>query len=166
MVNILLCLSRYLFDVLLIFILDVIKYCDHPRWYEKIPPGGGISDWRWHLQLEVGPLIGGEISNWRWHLQWRWDLWLEAPMLHVGISYSFEKKKRLFIVDYIKPSPVYQVKCKLVWKSSTPFVTTTYFSSKITACIKFTVLLYWTSMLSLEVSTLPNKYIMKTIWTI
>ena len=37
-----------------------------------------------------------------------------APMLHVGISYSFEKKKRLFIVDYIKPSPVYQVKCKLV----------------------------------------------------
>ena len=39
-----------------------------------------------------------------------------APMLHVGISYSFEKKKRLFIVDYIKPSPVYQVKCKLVFK--------------------------------------------------
>ena len=35
-------------------------------------------------------------------------------MLHVGISYSFEKKKRLFIVDYIKPSSVYQVKCKLV----------------------------------------------------
>ena len=35
-------------------------------------------------------------------------------MLHVGISYSFEKK-RLFIVDYIKPSPVYQVKCKLVF---------------------------------------------------
>ena len=39
----------------------------------------------------------------------------EAPMLHVGICYSFEKKKRLFIVDYIKPSPVYQVKCKLVF---------------------------------------------------
>ena len=38
-----------------------------------------------------------------------------APMLHVGISYCFEKKKeRLFIVDYIKPSAVYQVKCKLV----------------------------------------------------
>ena len=37
-----------------------------------------------------------------------------APMLHVGISYSFEKKERLFIVDYIKPSPVYQVKCKFV----------------------------------------------------
>ena len=37
-----------------------------------------------------------------------------APMLHVGISYYFEKK-RLFIVDYIKPSPVYQVKCKLVF---------------------------------------------------
>ena len=35
-------------------------------------------------------------------------------MLHVGIGYSFEKKMRLFIVDYIKPSPVYQVKCKLV----------------------------------------------------
>ena len=31
----------------LIFILDVIKYCDHPRWYEKIPPGGGTSNWRW-----------------------------------------------------------------------------------------------------------------------
>ena len=40
-----------------------------------------------------------------------------APMLHVGISYSFEKK-RLFIVDYFKPSPVYQVKCKLVIPSS------------------------------------------------
>ena len=36
-------------------------------------------------------------------------------MLRVGISYSFEKKKRLLIVDYIKPSPVYQVKCKLVY---------------------------------------------------
>ena len=36
-----------------------------------------------------------------------------ALMLHVGISYSFEKKE-IIIVDYIKPSPVYQVKCKLV----------------------------------------------------
>ena len=102
----------------------------------RSPIGGDTSDWRWDLQLEVTPLIGGEISNWRWHLQlevtpligggtsdWRcrWDLQLEAPMLHVGISYSFEKKKRLFIVDYIKPSPVYQVKCKLV-----PFCCYTY----------------------------------------
>ena len=62
---------------------------------------------RWDLWSEVGPLIRGDTSN------WRWDLWLKAPMLHVGISYSLEKK-RLFIVDYIKPSPVYQVKCKLV----------------------------------------------------
>ena len=46
-------------------ILDVIKYCDYPRWYEKIPPGGGTSDWRCHLQSEVGPLIGGDTSNWR-----------------------------------------------------------------------------------------------------
>ena len=92
------------------------------------PIGGGTSDWRRDLQLEVPPLIRGDTSNQRWDL-WlevpppiggntsnrRWDLWLEAPMLHVGISYSFEKKKRLFIVDYIKPSPVYQVKCKLVF---------------------------------------------------
>ena len=35
-----------------------------------------------------------------------------APMLHVGISYSFEKK-RLFIVDH-QAITVYQVKCKLV----------------------------------------------------
>ena len=73
----------------------------------RSPIGGDTSDWRWDLQLEVRSLIGGPTSNWRCHLQ------LEAPMLHVGISYSFEKK-RLFIVDYIKPSPVYQVKCKLV----------------------------------------------------
>ena len=62
-------------------ILDVIKYCDHPRWYEKIPPGGGTSDWRCHLQLEVGPLIGGGTSNWRWHL------WLEvSPPIRGGTS--------------------------------------------------------------------------------
>ena len=47
-------------------ILDVIKYCDHPRWYEKITPGGVTSDWRWHLWLEVGPPIGGVISNRSW----------------------------------------------------------------------------------------------------
>ena len=124
----------------ILIILDVIKYCDHPRWYEKIPPGGGTSDWRWgppiggdtsnwrwdlHSEVTpligVGPLIGGEASNQRWDLQsevtppiggetsnQRWDL-LEvgpliggglcmlghtgAPMLHVGISYSFEKKR-------------------------------------------------------------------------
>ena len=52
-----------------------------------------------------------------------------APMLHVGISYSFEKKKRLFIVDYIKPSPVYQVKCKLVY-----FVSITYYITCTFAC--------------------------------
>ena len=72
-------------------ILDVIKYCDHPRWYEKIPPGGGTSDWRCHLRLEVGPLIGRVTSDWRWDLQlevgppiggdtsdWRWDLQSEV----------------------------------------------------------------------------------------
>ena len=54
-------------------ILDVIKYCDHPRWYKKylqeVGPliGGEIPNWRCHLQLEVevGPPIGGEIPNWR-----------------------------------------------------------------------------------------------------
>ena len=107
------------------FILDVIKYCDHPRWYEKIPPGGGTSNWRWHLwsevtpQSEVGPPIGGGLCMWG-HTG--------APMLHVGISYSFEKKKRLFIVDYIKPSPVYQVKCKLV-------INWVYYMSKFGCCI-------------------------------
>ena len=107
-------------------------------WLEVGPPiGGGTSNQRCHLQSEVRSPIGGETSNWRWDLQfggvtsnWRWDLQSEvtppirgglcmwghtgAPMLHVGINYSFEKKERLFIVDYIKPSPVYQVKCKLV----------------------------------------------------
>ena len=81
-------------------ILDVIKYCDHPRWYEKIPPGGGTSNWRWHLWLEVRSPIGGDTSN------WRWDLWLEvrspiggptsnweAPMLHVGNQLFFRKKR-------------------------------------------------------------------------
>ena len=111
-------------------------------WLEVGPPiGGDTSDWRWDLQLEVPPPIGGDILirggtyNGKWDLQlevppliggdtsdWRWDLQLEAPMLHVGISYSFEKKKRLFIVDYIKPSPVYQVKCKLVYSLFTNLI--------------------------------------------
>ena len=88
--------SSYLFFAplyrLSLFILDVIKYCDHPRWYEKIPPGGGTSNWRWDLQLEVTPPIRGDTSNWRWHLQsevgppiggeisnWRSHLQLEVP---------------------------------------------------------------------------------------
>ena len=33
--------------------------------------------------------------------------------VHILIGQSFEKKKGLFIVDHIKQSPVYQVKCKL-----------------------------------------------------
>ena len=91
----------------------------------------GTSNWRCHLWLEVRPLIGGETSDQRCHLwsemrplirggtsDWRW-------LMHVGPHRGthvtcrnqlfFWKKKRLFIVDYIKPSPVYQVKCKLVF---------------------------------------------------
>ena len=99
------------------------------RWdlrLEVSPPiGGGTSDWRWDLQLEVTSPIRGDTSDQRCHLQLEVGPPIEGglcmwghtgvPMLHVGISYSFEKKKRLFIVDYIKPSPVYQVKCKLVF---------------------------------------------------
>ena len=84
-------------------ILDVTKYCDHPRWYEKYlqevrpPVGGETSDWRWDLQLELEiqserrPPIGSETTNWRWDLQselgapirgetsnQRWDLQLEV----------------------------------------------------------------------------------------
>ena len=85
-------------------ILDVIKYCDHPRWYEKIPPGGGTSNQRWDLQLEVGPPIGagppirGETSNWRWDLQnskmdvpplIRWDLQLEVPSTIRGLTFNW-----------------------------------------------------------------------------
>ena len=58
----------------------------------RSPIGGLTSNWRWHLRLGVGPPIGGEISN------WRWDLRLEAPMWHVGISYSFEKKKEIILL--------------------------------------------------------------------
>ena len=97
------------------------------RWdlqFEVTPPiRGDTSNWRWDLQSEVTPLIRGGTSNQRCHLQLEVGPLIGgglcmlghtgAPMLHVGISYSFEKK-RLFIVDYIKPSPVYQVKCKLV----------------------------------------------------
>ena len=61
-----------------LFILDVIKYCDHPRWCEKIPPGGGTSDRRWDLQSEVTSLIRGDTSDWRWDLQLERDLWLEV----------------------------------------------------------------------------------------
>ena len=34
--------------------------------------------------------------------------------VHILISHSFEKLKRLSISDYIKQSNIYQVKCKLV----------------------------------------------------
>ena len=54
---------------LLLLILDVIKHCEHLRWYEKIPPGGGTSNWRWNLWLELESLIGGGTSNWRWDPQ-------------------------------------------------------------------------------------------------
>ena len=87
-VPIVFCLSEFCMNI---FILDVIKYCDHPRWYEKIPPGGGTSNQRWDLQLEVRSPIGGDTSNQRWHLQlevgppiggeisnWRWDLQLKV----------------------------------------------------------------------------------------
>ena len=70
-------------------ILDVIKYCDCPRWYEKIPSGGGTSVWRWDLHLEVRPpfglglLLKGETSD------WRWDLCLEVtPPFRGEISYQ------------------------------------------------------------------------------
>ena len=75
------------------------------------PIGGGIggvtSDQRWDLQLEVGlevsPPIRGVTSDQRWDLQLEVGppirgglcMWghTGAPMLHVGISYSFEKKR-------------------------------------------------------------------------
>ena len=78
-------------------ILDVIKYYDHPRWYEKntsrrwtsdwrvrSPIGGGTSDWRchsnwrWDLQLEVRSPIGGPTSNWSDTSNQMWDLQLEV----------------------------------------------------------------------------------------
>ena len=46
----------------LVLVLDVIKYCDHPRWYKNTTR-------RWDLQSELGPPIRGETSNWRWDLQ-------------------------------------------------------------------------------------------------
>ena len=86
-----------------IFLLPLFLYhswCNQVLWspqmVQKIPPGGGTSNWRSHLQSEVTPLIKvtplirGGTSN------WRWDLWLEAPMLNVGISYSFEKKEIIY----------------------------------------------------------------------
>ena len=62
-----------------------------------------------------------------------------APMLHVGISYSLKKKKkkRLFIVDYIKPSPVYQVKCKLVISIITKYVLETIIPTKVGIYVKY-----------------------------
>ena len=52
----------------------------------RLPIRGWTSDWRWDLQLEMGPLIGGGLCM-LGHTG--------APMLHVGISYSFEKKKEI-----------------------------------------------------------------------
>ena len=51
------------------------------------PPIGDVtSNWRWDLQSEVTPPIGGGLCMWGP---------TGAPMLHVGISYSFEKKKEI-----------------------------------------------------------------------
>ena len=70
--------------------VDVIKHCDCSRWYEKIPPGGETSIWRWDLQSEVrfwlevrppirvGPPFWGETSIWRWDSDFRWDLQSEV----------------------------------------------------------------------------------------
>ena len=74
---------------------------------------------RWDLQLEVGPPIGGEISNWRWHLRLEVGPPIGGTHVTCRNQLFFWKKKRLFILDYIKPSPVYQVKCKLVKFRST-----------------------------------------------
>ena len=86
-----------------------------------------MSNWKSHLQSEVGPAIGGETFTQRWDLQFKISppiggccLRLEVQPLIGGThvicrnQLFFEKKKRLFIADYIKPSPVFQVKCKLV----------------------------------------------------
>ena len=43
-------------------ILDVIKYCDHPRQYQKIPSGGRNSNTRWT------PPIGGLTTNKKYHM--------------------------------------------------------------------------------------------------
>ena len=88
------------------------SWCNQVLWSPQIVRKN-TSDWRWDLQLEVRSPIGGEISDWRSHL------WSEvSPPIggtHVTCRNElFFCKKRLFIVDYIKPSPVYQVKCKLV----------------------------------------------------
>ena len=57
--------------------VDVIKHCDCSRWYEKIPPGGETSIWRWDLQLELQPPIGVEPSIWQSDLQSGVRFWLE-----------------------------------------------------------------------------------------
>ena len=89
---------------------QIVRKNTSRRWDLRLevrsPIGGPISNWRSRLQLEMGPPIGGDTSDQRWDLQlevrsligggtsnWRWDLQLEVPMLHVGISYSFEKKR-------------------------------------------------------------------------
>ena len=100
------------------FILDVIKYCDHPRLYKNISRRwdlqlevrlirGETSDWRLALVMEMGPLIGGETSDQKWDHQlevrtliigetnWRLDLQLEMrpliwgrPLFRGGTSIS------------------------------------------------------------------------------
>ena len=58
-----------------------------PQMVQKIPPGGGIFDWRWDLQLEVPPPTGGLTSNWRWDLQLEVTPWLEVtPLIGCGTS--------------------------------------------------------------------------------
>ena len=119
--------------LLLIWRNPYYSWCNQVLWspqmVRKIPPGGGTSNQRCHLQLEVGPPIRGGTSNWRCHLwlevgppirggtsNWRWLMHVgphRGPHVTCRIQLFFWKKKRLFIVDYIKPSPVYQVKCKL-----------------------------------------------------
>ena len=73
-----------------VVIIDVIKYCGCSRWYEKIPPGGDTSIWRWDLQSEVGPPFGGDTSNWRWDLQLEVGLWVQMEIsAPIGGHFSF-----------------------------------------------------------------------------
>ena len=63
-----------------VIFLDIIKYCDHPRRYEKMPSRGGMSDRR------CPPLIGDLTSYWKSHV------WLEADTSNWRSNLAIDKK--------------------------------------------------------------------------
>ena len=105
-------------------IFDIIKYCDHPRCYERIQqPRGGTSDRKFHLAVDrrssgathVGPHMGAHVAcSYEKEVEQTWGIrWICIHVLmHVHIlpkvwdqergEWDTRKGPYMFIHSYAK----------------------------------------------------------------